>query len=124
MRPIVGMIARASSTRHFISSATRRSRLVVASSSTNNYHDVHDIKRNRCTVGCCLMDDRLPTIQNVSTARLSNYTDRTDTYCRQFSSLQQKGDTDDTDESNIGENKDVDLVAEVQEANERCVVYI
>ena len=131
MRPIVqSMIAKVSSTRHCISSTPRRSRLVVASSSTNSYfkHDVHDIKRNRCTVAVmsCLMDDRLPTIQNVSTARLSSYTSRVNIHYRQFSSVQQKGDTDDADESKVANNEieDADLMAEVQEANERYVVYI
>ena len=71
------------------------------------------------------MDDRLPTIQNVSTARLSSYTSRVSIHYRQFSSVQQKGDTDDTDESKVAndESEDADLMAEVQEANDRYVVY-
>ena len=129
MRPIVqSMIAKVSSTRHFISSATRRSRSVVASASTNNYkHDVRDIKRNRCTImSNCLMDNRLSTKQNgSSTARLSSYTDRVNIHCRQFSSVKKKGDTEESNVSKVAndEIEDADLMAEVQEANERYVVH-
>ena len=130
MRPIVqSMIAKMSSTRQHISSATRQSRSVVASSSTNNYkHD--DIKciTNRCTVMSGLMDDRLQTIlQHVSnTARLSRYKGRVDIHCRQFSRHNEQHQEVNTDESKVAidEIADADLMAEVQEANERYVVYI
>ena len=126
MRTIVqSMIAKFPPTRQCISTtATRRCRSTVASASTNNYNNIHNI-RNRCTVMSCLMDDRLQTTQqHGSTARLSSYTGRINIHCRQFSSIQEKGDTDDTDESEVAnEIEDADLMAEVQEANERYVVY-
>jgi len=120
------MIAKVSSTRRCMSTAVAHSRSSIASASTNSYeHDVHHI-RNRCIVmNNCLMDNRLPTIRHGSTARLS-YTDGIDDIrCRQFSSIQQKGDTEESNESKVANNEieDADLMAEVQEANERYVVY-
>jgi len=70
------------------------------------------------------MGDKLPTKQHVTT-RLSSYTGRVNIHCRQFSSIQQKGDTEESNESIVTnvEIEDADLMAEVQEANERYVVY-
>jgi len=73
-----------------------------------------------------LMDDcRSPTIQNVSTGRLSSCTGKVNVHCRQFSSYNEQHQVD-TDESKVAndEIEDADiLMAEVQEANERYVVY-
>ena len=67
------------------------------------------------------MDNKLRTIQHVSTARLSSsYTGRI--HCRQFTSVQQKGEIDESKVAN-DEIEDAELMAEVQEANERYVVY-
>ena len=126
MRPIVqSMIARVSSTRRHIPAAVAHCRSSIASSANSYKND--DIKlcmRNRCTVMSCLMGDRLQTIQHGSAARLSSYTDRINIHARQFSSSaeqQQQADADDKDESKVAidEIEDADLMAEVQEANER-----
>ena len=129
MRPIVqSMVARVSFTRLCMSSATRRSRSVVASSSSTNSYKNDNIKclRNRCTVMSSLVDNRIQTIQYGTTASLSSYNSRVNIYCRQFSSHneQQKADIKDSNEKVANDEiEDADLMAEVQDANKRYVVY-